>query len=101
MSHNHGNEYRIRIIRADGIEKLSGWLNSIEQVAQGMLTVQKPQGTSYWLQVRNILCPNCSDREQIWEYPIMHIPTPRFIPHDSRYLQVAESRNQYSRNWHS
>ena len=101
MAHNHGNEYRMRIVRENGIEELSRWMNSIEQVAQEMLTIHKPQGTSYWLQVRNILCLNCSDREQMWEYPIMHIPSPRFIPHDSRYLQVVESRNQYSRNWHS
>jgi hypothetical protein len=101
MAHNHGNEYQIRIIREDGIEELSGWMNSTEQVAQAMLAVQRLQGKSFWLLVRNILCPNCSDREQIWECPIMHIPSPRFIPHDSRYLQVVESRNQYARNRHS
>jgi len=100
MAHNHGNEYQIRIIREDGAEELSGWMNSVEQVAQAMLSVHRPQCTTYWLLVRSIVCPNCSDREQIMEYPIMHIPSPRFIPHDSRYLQVVESRNQYARNWH-
>ena len=101
MAHKHGNEYQIRIIRENGIVELSGWMSGIEQVAQAMLMVHKSQGTSYWLLVRNILCPNCLDREQIWEYPIMHIPSPRFIPHDSRYLQVMESRNPYAWSRHS
>jgi len=96
MAHNHGNEYQIRIVREDGIEELSGWMNSTEQVAQAMLAVHRPQGKTYWLLVRHILCPNCSDREQILEYPIMHIPSSRYIPHDSRYLQVVESRNRYA-----
>jgi hypothetical protein len=94
MAHNHGNEYQIRIVREDGIKELSGWMNSTEQVIQTMLAVHRPQGKSYWLMVRNILCPDCSDREQIMECPIMHAPSPRYIPHDSRYLQVAESRNR-------
>ncbi len=94
MAHNHGNEYQARIVREDGIEELTGWMNSTEQVAQAMLAVHMPQGKTYWLLVRNILCPNCSDREQIMEYPIMHVPSPRYIPHDSRYLQVVESRNR-------
>ena len=95
MAHNHGNEYQIRIVREDGIEELSGWMNSIEQTAQAMLAVRRPQGRTYWLLVRNILCPNCSAREQTMEYPIMHAPSPRYIPHDSRYLQVVESRGWY------
>ena len=94
MAHNHGNEFRIRIVREDGIEELSGWMNSAEQVAQVMLAVRRPQGNTYWLLVRNILCPNCSSREQIVEYPITHVPSPRYVPHDSRYLQAVESRHQ-------
>jgi hypothetical protein len=94
MAHSHGNEYKIRIVREDGIEELSGWMNSTEQVAQEMLVVHRAQGQTFWLLVRNILCPNCSNREQILEYPIVDIPSPRCIPHDSRYLQVVESRNQ-------
>jgi len=87
-------EYQIRIVREDGIEELSGWMKSTEQVVQAMLAVHRPQGTTYWLLVRNILCPNCSDREQIVECPIMHVPSPRYIPLDSGYLQVVESRNR-------
>jgi hypothetical protein len=96
MAHNHGNEYQIRIVREDGIEELSDWMYSTEQVAQAMLAIQNPQGRTYWLLVRNILCADCSDGEQILEYPIMHVPSPRCIPHDYRYLQVVESRNRYA-----
>ena len=28
MAHNHGYEYQIRIVHEDGIEELSGWMNS-------------------------------------------------------------------------
>jgi len=96
MAHNHGNEYWIRIVREDGIEELSGWMNTTEQVAQTMLAVHGLQGKTYWLLVRNTICPDCSDREQIMEYPIMHTRSPRCIPHNSHYLQVVESRNPYS-----
>jgi hypothetical protein len=93
MAHNHGNEYQIRIVREDGIEELSGWMSSPEQVAQAMLVVDRPHGKTYWLLVRHILCPNCADKPQIMEYPLMDVPSPsRYIPHDSRYLQ----RNRYA-----
>ena len=95
MAHNHGNEYQIRIVHEDGIEELSGLLNSIEQVAQAMIAVHKPRDGTCWLLVRNIICPNCSDGGQVLEYPLMDIPSPRCIPHDSRYLQVVESKNRY------
>jgi hypothetical protein len=97
MAHNHGNEYQIRIVRYDGIEELSGWMDSTEQIAQVMFAVYQPQNT-YWLLVRKILCPNCSNRELTTEYPIMPVPSPRYIPHDSRYLQVVESRNRRALN---
>jgi len=94
MAHNHGNEYQVRIVREDGIEELSGWMDSAEQIAQTMLAVDRPQGKTYWLLVRNMLCPSCSDRGQISEYPLMRAPSPRYIPHDSRYLEVVESRDR-------
>ncbi len=85
MAHNHGNEYQIRIVHEDGTEELSGLLNSIEQ------------GKTYWLLVRNILCHDCSDKKQItMECPITNIPSPRYMPHDSGYLQIVESRDRYS-----
>ena len=105
MAHNHGNEYQIRIVHKGGAEELSGWMNSTEQVAQAMDAVHRPQGEAYWLLVRNVLCSNCLNREQILEYPIMDIPSPRCIPHDSSYLLVVKSKNRYalrfSASWHT
>ena len=95
MAHN-GIKYQIRITNEDGTEELSGWMDSTEQVAQAMAAVHRPRGKTCWLLVRNILCPNCSDREQILEYPIMDVPSPRYFPHDSRYLQIVKSRNRYA-----
>lgn len=94
MAHDHGSEYQVRIVREDGIEELSGWMNSAEQVAQTMLVMDKPQGKTYWLLVRNMPCPGCSDRAEIWEYPLMPAASPRYIPHDSRYLEMVESRDR-------
>jgi hypothetical protein len=97
MAHNHGNEYQIRIVHEDGTEELSGLLSNIEQVAQAIIAVDRPQGKTYWLLVRNILCPNCSSKEQlIMECPITNIPSPRYTPHDSGYLQVMDSRDRYA-----
>jgi hypothetical protein len=95
MTHSHGNEYQIRIVREYGVEELSGWMNSAEQVAQTMLAVHRPEGKIYWLLVRNILCPDYPNREQIAKYPIMHALSPRCISRSSQYLRVVESRNWY------
>jgi hypothetical protein len=94
MAHKPGNEYQIRIVREDGTEKLSGWTSSIEQVAQAVILARKPHGTTCWLLVRNIICPNCLEIERIIEYPIMEIPSPRYNPHDSRYIQLGGARNR-------
>jgi len=97
MAHDHGDEYQVKIVHQDGTEELSGWTNSTEQVAQAMAAVGKPQGKAYWLLVRNVLCPNCLDREQIiMECLIANIPSPRYMPHDSGYLQIVGSRNRYA-----
>lgn len=97
MAHNHGNEYQIRIVCKNGTEELSGLMNSTEQVAQAMIEAHKPQGETYWLLIRNILCPNCSDRDQIIaEWLLTYIPFPGYMPHDSGYLHIEESRNRYS-----
>jgi hypothetical protein len=94
MAHNHGYEYQIKIVREDETEELSGWMDSAEKVVQLTIAAHKPQGKSCWLMVRNIICPNCSEREQIMEHPIIEILTPRCAPLDSRYLQVAGVRNR-------
>ena len=108
MAHNHGhegNEYQIRIVRGDGTEELSGWRNSIEEVAQAMAAVRRLQGKAYWLLERNVLCPDCLDSEHGLEYPITDMPSPRCMPHDSHYLLVSESRNRsaldFSTSWHT
>jgi hypothetical protein len=97
MAHDHGNEFQVRIIQADGTEKLSGWMNGEEQLAQAMAGVHRAQGKAYWLRERNVLCPDCFDKEQIiiLEYPITDIPSPRYRPHDSHYLVAVGSRNRY------
>jgi hypothetical protein len=97
MTHNHGNEYQIRIVHEDGTEELSGLLTSIDQVAQAITAVGRPQGKTYWLLVRNVLCPDCADRGQmIMECPITNIPSPRYMPHNSGYQQVVESSNRHA-----
>jgi hypothetical protein len=90
MEHNHGNEYQLRIVCENGTEELSGWMNSIEQVDLAMILSYKTQGTTCWLLVRD------TDSEQVFEYPIINSPSARYFPHDSRYLQVVESKNRYA-----
>ena len=95
MAHKPGNEYQIRIVSEDGTQELSGWTDSIEQVAQAMILARKTHDATYWLLARNIICPNCPDSEQILEYPIMDIPSPRYNPCDSRYLQLGGASERY------
>ena len=97
MAHNHGNEYQVIIVNEDGAEELSGWMNSQEQLAQAMAAVHRTQGKVYWLRERNVLCPDCLDREQeiVVECPIAYTPSPRCHPHDSRYLVAVGSKNRY------
>ena len=88
MAHDHGNEYRVRIVHANGTEQLSAWMDSQEQIPEAMATVHISPGKTYWLQRRNAVCPSCPDREQrILEYPLAQVPSLRFQPHDSRYLR--------------
>jgi hypothetical protein len=97
VAHNHGNEYQVRIVRGDGTEELSGWLSSAEQVAQAIAADRKPQGKGYWLRARNVLCTDCPDGDEriIVECPLTGIPSPRYSPHDSRYLVELGSKSRY------
>ena len=72
MAHNHGNEYQIRIVHENGTEELCGWMNSEARFAQAMAAVHRAQGNVYWLRERNVLCPDCFDKEQqiIMECPL-------------------------------
>ena len=97
MTHNHGNEYQIRMVREDGLEELSGWMNSTDEVAQAIIEVPDPKGKAYWLLVRNVLCPDCPNREQIVvEYPITNIPSLRYSPNDSHYLLAVGLKDRYA-----
>jgi hypothetical protein len=97
MAHYHGNEYQIKIVHKDGREELSEWMNNTEQVAPAMVRSYRPQVKAYWLLVRNIRCPDCSDKEQIiTEYTLANIPFQRYMPHDSNYLLITGSRDTYS-----
>ena len=92
MAHNHGDEYRVKIVHEDGTEELTGWMNSEEQVAQTMAALHKPQGKAYWLLVRNVICPNCRDKQRIVE---CHLTDIRYSSHDSRYLAKVGSKSRY------
>jgi hypothetical protein len=88
MGHDHGNEYQVKIVHENGNEQLSGWMKSEEQIPQVMGAVHMSPGKTYWLQRRNVVCPNCPDREQrILEFPLTHVPSLRCQPHDSRYIR--------------
>ena len=95
MAHNHGKEYQVRIVHEDGTEELSGWMQSEAQVAPAMAAIHRPHGTAYWLRQRNVLCPDCLERDQrIWECPLTGIPSSRYRPHDSGYLLALGGRNR-------
>ena len=95
MAHNHGKEYQVRIVHEDGTEEQSGWMQTKEQVTPAMAAIRRPQGTAYWLRQRNVLCPDCLERDQrIWECPLTGIPSSRYTPRDSGYLLAAAWRNR-------
>ena len=63
MTHEHDSQYRVRIVRDDETEELSGWMNHQDKVAQTITGLHGSAADAYWLQVRNILCLNCQHRE--------------------------------------
>jgi hypothetical protein len=96
MAHSHGSEYQVRIVRGDGTEELSGWLDNAEKVAQAIAAGHRPQDKAYWLLERNVLCPDCLDGGQrLMEYPLTDLPSPRCSPHDSRYLVEVGLKSRY------
>lgn len=71
MTHEHGSEYRLRILREDETEELSAWMNCPEKIAHAISALHRWRGRAYWLQVRNILCADCVQREvTIAEFPL-------------------------------
>ena len=96
MEHNHGHEFQVKLVHKDRTEELSGWMTSEAQVNQTMAVIRRPQGTAFWLRERNVVCPNCLDREQrILEYPFANIPSQRCSPRDSRYLVTVGYKSLY------
>jgi len=96
MEHSHGYEYQVKLVHEDGTQELSGWMTSEAQVNQTMALIRRRQGTDFWLRERNVVCPNCLDREQIiLEYPFADIPSQRYSPHDSRYLVTVGYKSLY------
>ena len=96
MAHNHGSEYQVRIVRGDGTEELSGWLNSAEQIALAIAACHRLHDKACWLLERNVLCPNClNGGQRVMEYPFTDCPSPRCSPHDSRYLVEVGSKSRY------
>lgn len=88
MAHDHGSEYQVRIVHSNGIEQLSGWMSSEERIPEVMASVHISPGKTYWLQRRDVVCANCTDREQrVLEFPLLHVPSLRCQPHDSRYMR--------------
>jgi hypothetical protein len=95
MAHKHGNEYRLKMVHADGAEELSGWMQSESQLAPALAAIPRPPGTAYWLQARSVLCPDCRARDQsTWECPLTGIPSSRDTPRDSGYLHAAGWRDR-------
>ena len=95
MANSRVSEYQIRTACEDGTEELTGWMGSEERLAQAMAALRPAQRTTYWLQVRSVVCSDCCDKEIIVESPITGIPSPRYRPHNSDYLVALGSRSRY------
>jgi len=97
MAHNHGNEYQIRIIHEDGTEEEGGWMKSEEHLAQALAALPGTPGKTFWLRERDVPCPDCRDKEHqtILECRVANIESPRYRPHDSRYLLAVGSKSWY------
>jgi hypothetical protein len=88
MTHEHGSEYQLRIVHEDETEELSGWMNCPEDVAQTITGLRGSPTKAYWLQVRNILCFNCLNREQkVSEFPLTPTAT-----ENSRFPRQTDRR---------
>jgi hypothetical protein len=96
MTHEHGREYRVKTALEDETEVLSGWTNCQEKVVQVITGFYGSPAKDRWLQVRNILCPDCLNRGlMIVEYPLILIEAEDscFPPQaDRRRVGSASSR---------
>ena len=95
MTHEHASEYRVRIVHGDETEQLGGWMDC-QQIAQAITELRESPPKAYWLQVRNILCLSCQQREQtIVEFRLTlntaeRTPFPR--QNERRFFGSASSR---------
>jgi hypothetical protein len=97
MAHHHSAEYQVKIVYENGAEELSGWMDSKEQVPQVMAALYTPRVKAYWLRERDVVCPECPEREQhIMEFPLTPNACPRSRPHDSRYLEEVGLKDPYT-----
>ena len=98
MAHNHGSEYQVKVIYADGTEQLSEWIEQ-GNVAYTVAALHKPEAGAYMLRERNItvpFCPLCRDIETaVTEYPLTDCLSPRSHPHDSSYLVLTGAKDRY------
>ena len=95
MTHEHGSEYQVRIVHEDETEDLSGWMNCQEDVAKAITGLRGSPAKTYWLQVRNIRCLHCPDRElTIAEFrlSLTAVETTRF-PDKARYQAAHFGRS--------
>jgi hypothetical protein len=71
MAHDHGSEYQIRIILADGTEELSGWLNGEERIAQAIVARHRPQAKAcgFWNETFSVPTAWLGDRKS-WNIPL-------------------------------
>ena len=71
LTHKHSSEYQVKIVHEDETEELSGWMSRQEEIAQAITGLRGSPSKAYWLQIRDILCLNCPDRElTIMEFPL-------------------------------
>jgi hypothetical protein len=93
---SHGSEFQIKCVREDGPEEVTGWMNSEEQLAGVIAGLTSAKGRAYWLRKRIAHCAECMDEHEqiIAECPISNLPSARYRPHDSGYLQAVGSRNR-------
>jgi hypothetical protein len=71
VTHEHSSEYQVRIVHEDETEELSGWMSRQEEIAQAITGLRGSPSKAYWLQIRDILCLSCLDRElTIVEFPL-------------------------------
>ena len=92
MTHEHGNEFQVRMVRADETEELSGWMNGQEEVIQAITGLRVSPVKAYWLQVRNMRCLQCPHLE----LAIVEFPLNLTVTENTRFSRPADRRTSSS-----